>query len=89
MQVNRLKTGDIYRNYGHLCEILEIKPTKKANNQRNAQFKELERYVKWHREGHKIIIDEVYSDVKDKVDGRTKGNNNELSKNLRYMILHR
>ena len=88
MQVNRLKTGDIYRNYGHLCEILEIKPTKKANNQRNAQFKELERYVKWHREGHKIIIDEVYSDVKDKVDGRTKGNNNELSKNLRYMILH-
>ena len=61
MQVNRLKTGDIYRNYGHLCEILEIKPTKKANNQRKAQFKELERYVKWHREGHKIIIDEVYS----------------------------
>lgn len=78
MKVNKLHKGQIFKNYKELCEVLEIVPTKKANNQRNAQFKELERYCAYHKEGHKIIIDIVFNEVKAKVDNRTnnKGGNN-------------
>lgn len=86
MKVGNLKVGQAYK-YKELCDVLGVKPTDKANNQRNAQFKKLGRYCKYHKEGHKIIIDELYPKELEKVDKRTQGNNNNISKNLRYMIL--
>lgn len=88
MKIENLKVGMILKNYKELCSVLEIEPTKKANNQRLSQFKELDRYCKYHKEGHKIIIDVIFKEVKEKVDKRTNGNNNELSRNIRYVILH-
>lgn len=88
MKIENLTEGMILKNYKELCSVLEIEPTKKANNQRLAQFKELDRYCTYHKQGHKIIIDSIFKEVKSKVDKRNNGNNNNLSKNLRYMILH-
>lgn len=86
MNIENLKQGMILKNYKELCSVLEIKPS--DGNGKKSQMKELERYIKYHKEGNKFIIDEVYNEVKEKMDKRTNGNNNDLSKNLRYMILH-
>ena len=52
-----------------LCEeYLGVKPTK--GNGRKYHFTELERYCEYHKEGQKIIIDNVYKDKKEKIDMR-------------------
>lgn len=86
MKIENLKPGMILKNYKELCRALEIEPS--TGNKKKSQIKELERHVKYHKEGNKFVIDEVYKEVKNKMDKRTNGNNNDLSKNLRYMILH-
>lgn len=86
MNIENLKQGMILKNYRQLCLVLEIEPT--GGCKKKSQIKELERYIKYHKEGNKFVVDEVYEEVKDKMDKRTNGNNNDLSKNLRYMILH-
>ena len=86
MNIENLKPGMILKNYKELCKVLEINPT--GGNEKKSQIKELERYVSYHKEGNKFVINEVYNEVKEKMDKRTNGNNNDLSKNLRYMILH-
>lgn len=88
MNVEELRVGQVFKNYKELCKVLEIEPTKKANNSRIAQFKELARYCMYHKEGHKIIIDEVYSEELEKVDKRFNGNNNEQAKCIRYVLLN-
>ena len=64
-----LAKGLIIKNYKVLCEeYLGVKPTK--GNGRKYHFKELERYCEYHKEGQKIIIDNVYKDKKEKIDMR-------------------
>lgn len=87
MKTENLKVGQRYK-YKDLCGILGIEPTKKANNQRDAQFKELDRYCKHHKEGHSIIIDEIYPEIKAKVDKREDGNNSVYKEDLRLLVLH-
>lgn len=87
MKIENLKEGMILKNYKELCGVLDIKPTVKANNQRLAQFKELDRYCIYHKEGHKIIIDEIFEEVKSKVDNRSKGNNTKYTDDIEYLIL--
>lgn len=87
MKIENLKVGQVLKNYKELCKLLGLKPTSKANNSRKAQFKELERYCKYHKEGHKIIIDEIYSEELKKVDKRTKGNNVKYANDMEYLIL--
>lgn len=81
MKISNLHNGMTLKNYKHLCEILEI-PTKGGKG-KQIQLKELERYCKYHKEGNKIIIDTIYSEVKAKVDNRAnnKGGNNVIYAN--------
>lgn len=91
MKIENLKVRQVLKNYKELCEVLGIKPTSKANNSRIAQFKELERYCKYHKEGHKIIIDELYSKELKKVDNRANnkgGNNVKYADDMEYLILN-
>lgn len=88
MKIDNLKEGMILKNYKELCSVLDIPVRKNGNNAYVAQFKELSRYCEYHKEGHKIIIDKLNEEVKPKMDKRSEGNNNDISKNLRYMILH-
>lgn len=82
MRISNLQQGMILKNYKELCKVLEI-PVKAGGDSKKAQFKELERYVKYHKEGNKIIIDEILSEVKAKVDNRAnnKGGNNVIYAN--------
>lgn len=91
MKIDNLKVGMIIKNYKSLCELLEIEAKKSGSNSYKAQFKELERYCKCHKEGRSIIIDEIYNNVKEKVDKR--GGNNQVFKEdfkkLMIYMLHR
>ena len=41
-----------------------------STNTKKAWEKELSTLCEWHKEGQKIIIDEVFTEQKEKVDGR-------------------
>ena len=57
-----------YKNYKELCGILE-EPIK-GGKSKQLQMKDFERYFKYHKEGNKIIIDDIYSKEKEKIDMR-------------------
>lgn len=84
MKINNLKEGMILKNYKELCKVLEIKVA--AGNTRTKQLNALSEGVEYHKEGNKFIIDKIIGRV-DMMDKRKLGNNNDISKNLRYMIL--
>ena len=99
MNIENLIVGQEYK-YKELCEILGIEPTKKANNQRNAQFKELATKVDFELvgkgKGAKYLIKEIYTMAKEKEDKRKivkendkrrLGNNNELSTHIQYSLV--
>lgn len=65
MNISSLKENQVVKNYKELCSILEIKA--EAGNSKKAQLKELERFINYHKEGNRFIIDEVYKEVKEKL----------------------
>jgi hypothetical protein len=71
MNIENLKVGQTFKNYKELCLELgwEIK---KSANSKNAQLKELERYCKFEKMGHKITIKEVFDTPLEKVENRGK-----------------
>ena len=90
MKITNLKNGQIFKNYKELCGALEIEPKKSGSNSYKAQFKELDRYCKYHKEGRKIVIDEIFQKEQPKVDNRknNKGGNNVIYANdIEFIIL--
>ena len=77
MKFENLHEGMVIKNYGELCKLLEIKVAP-GGNSKKAQFKELDTYCSYHKEGQKIVIDEIYSKRKKKLDYRV------LNKETRY-----
>ena len=63
-----LTVGKIFKNYKELCRFMGWKPT--GGDYKKARLKELDTLCKWHKEGNKFVIDEVYSKSIDKVDNR-------------------
>ena len=68
----------VYKNYKELCKAMNWKVT--SSDSKNKQFKELTSICKWHKEGNKIVIDEIYSKPKAIIDNR--GNNGSNPKYL-------
>ena len=68
MKFENLHEGMVIKNYGELCKLLDIK--EQSGSSKVSQFKELDTYCKYHKQGHKIIIDEIYKERKKKVDNR-------------------
>ena len=83
MNIENLKIGMVIKNYKELCSLLGVKTV--GGNGKIAQFKELERYVKYHKEGNKFIIDEIFEEPKEKNDGRCKG---KYSDDIQVLILN-
>lgn len=73
MDTNRIMVGMIIKNYKELCILLGLIALE--NNSKKAQIKEMERYFSFTKQGQKIIINEIYDEVKDKLDNRKNGNN--------------
>lgn len=63
-----LKIGHVFKNYKAICEWLGVKPA--SGNTKISHMKEFDRYCKYHKDGNKFIIDEVYDVPRDKVDRR-------------------
>ena len=57
-----------YKNYKELCGILE-EPIK-GGKSKQLQMKDFERYFEFHKEGNKIVIDNIFSKEKEKIDMR-------------------
>ena len=89
--MTNLTNGQILKNYKELCEVMNWKV--QSGTSKMAQFKELDRICKWHKEGNKIVIDEIFINTKKKVDGRGKsmnsrGNNkNQYIENIELSII--
>ena len=85
MKIENLSEGLIIKNYKELCSMLEIKV--EAGNSKKAQLKELERFIKYHKEGNKFVIDEVYKIAKYKTDLRSEGNCSIYGDNIKRLLL--
>lgn len=83
MEMKNVEVGKVFKNWGALCEALGVKT--KSSGYRVKQEREFRRYFNWEKEGHKVIITEVYE--KPVEVGYTVGNkaifkNGELGKSL-------
>jgi hypothetical protein len=87
MKLDNLQIGQIIKNYKELCTLLNWKVS--SNNSKKAQLKELERYVKYHKEGNKYIIDEIFQEPNEKQDNRknNKGKSAEYIDDLELRLL--
>ena len=74
----------IYKNYRDLCEELGWKIG--TGKQKKLQMEELSRLCDWHKDGNKIVIDEIFEVAKEKVDGRANNGNNGHSTSKYEMI---
>lgn len=70
MNISNIKTGDTFKNYKQLCEVLEV--NQEAGNSKKAQLKEFERYFKYEREGHKYKIVSIYDVPLPENNNKTK-----------------
>ena len=66
MNTDKLTEGLVVKNYRELCSLVEEEI--KDGNSKKAQMKEFERYFKYHKEGYKFVIDEVYETPLPKED---------------------
>lgn len=85
MKIENLKEGMILKNYKELCSVLEINVA--TGKQKQLQFKELDRFCAYRKDGHKIIIEQLFQEVKVKMDKRINGNNTKYAEDLEYLIL--
>ena len=92
MNISNLYPGLILKNYKALCAALELKP-QTSTNSKKAQYKEIERYCTYTKQGQKIIINEVFSEPLLKVDHRKDldkiGNNSKYVEHIKYLILYK
>lgn len=56
------------KNYKELCHLLEIEP--KTSNSKKAQLKELQRFIKYEKDGNKFVVLEIYDEPLEIIDGR-------------------
>lgn len=74
MNIDNLQIGQEIKNYKILCELFE-EPTKDGGKSKEYQLKDFQRYFRFHKEGRKFIITEIYDSPLEKEDGRSFGNN--------------
>lgn len=72
MDIIKLKSGDIIKNYKELCMLIQEEV--KDGNAKKAQLKEFERYFQYEKHGQKFLILEVYDEPLPQNDKRKDGN---------------
>jgi hypothetical protein len=68
MKIKNLEVKQTIKNYKELCNILNEKV--KSGKSKQLQLKDFERYFKYHKEGNKFIIDQIYNKPKKKINNR-------------------
>jgi len=84
----KLSIGMAIKNYKEMCVLLEEK--EKKGKSRLLQIANWERYFKWHKDGQKFIIDEVFEMPIEKIDNRGKTENNKAKylTNIEKLVLN-
>lgn len=87
MEIKNFKIGQVIKNYKELCTLLNEKV--KGGDSKKSQLKELERYISYHKDGNKFVIDEIFQDPKEKQDNRinNKGKSAEYIDDLELRLL--
>ena len=68
MEEYKLKQGEVFKNWNEICNAFGWENAR--GNYKKARLKELESLCLYHKEGNKIIIDEVYDNPKPIEDKR-------------------
>lgn len=84
MNIEKLQGIKEVKNYKAMCELLGEKI--KGGDSKKAQIKEWERFIKYHKEGNRFIIDEIYTEPLEKVDGR--GSTSIYEDDIQSLIIH-
>ena len=85
MKFENLHEGQVFKNYKELCAALDIKPA--GGDSKVAQFKDLDTYCEYHKEGHKIIIDEIFDEMKPRKDKRFGSEYKEMKELILRLLL--
>ncbi|MCM1253237.1 MAG: hypothetical protein NC321_10480 [Clostridium sp.] len=72
LDISRLESGMVVKNYKEMCEILNEEIG--DGNSKKAQLKEWSRYFVWEKKGQKFIILDIYDEPLPKDDGRQNKN---------------
>lgn len=81
MNIDKLEVGQSFKNYKEMCSELEME-VKKSVDTKNAQFKELSRYCKYSKVGHRITILDKYETPLPKIDNRGKSEGTRKAKSV-------
>ena len=65
----------IYKNWKDLCEEVNWNPNNGGNYKR-ARLKELDTICRWHKEGNKFVIDEIYGELSEETNKRANNGGN-------------
>lgn len=88
MDTSKIKVGMRIKSYKAFCETIGEKV--RGGTSKEAHIKEIERHVKYRKEGFAFIIEEVYSTPKPKVDARKsptkRGNNSKYSNDIQALV---
>lgn len=72
IDLSRLESGIVVKNYKEMCETLGEEICE--GNSKKAQLKEWARYFAWEKKGQKFIILDIYDEPLPKDDGRQNKN---------------
>jgi len=84
MNLNQVKLNMVIPNYRKLCELLDLKIHTGGSKQ--IQFREMEKYFKYHKEGNKFIIDEIYSELKNYTKRENRGGSHNRKEFPNFLI---
>lgn len=79
----KLEKGKVFKNYKELCTFMDW--SVKGGNGKIADLKKLDTICKWHKEGNKYIVDEVFTKAKKKTDNRGKSMNSRGNNKNQYI----
>lgn len=79
-----IREGDMFKNYKEICKAMREVPLE--GNSKKAQLRSWETRFRWHNEGHKYVIDEVYKKRKKKVDDRGGNHAGNIELFMPYVV---
>lgn len=83
MDVTNITTGMVIKNYPSFCKL--VKEQECAGNSKIAQLKEWQRYLNFHKEGNKFVIDDIYEYPLPRKDNRG-GNYSVYSDYIKILV---
>lgn len=83
MNIKNLEVGLVVKNYKELCSLLGEKV--KGGDSKKAQLSNWSLYFKYHKDGNKFVIDEIYEDALEKEE--TRGRKSIYGDTIQLLIL--